>query len=100
MHVKRIIFSYDNRIWGNKSTKAKNTVQHTIIQDITRNGKRTTCVYENLGNYDKLKLRAGNENPITWLNNYVKELNKKKKTSQLLFKKIPTKSSIKCTSWI
>ena len=78
-----------------KTTKTKNTVQYTIIQDITRNGKRTTCVYENLGNYDKLKLRAGNENPITWLNNYVKELNKKKKTSQLLFKKIPTKSSIK-----
>lgn len=47
-----------------KTTKTKNTVQYTIIQDIVKNGKRTTCVYENIGNYDKLKLRAGSEDPI------------------------------------
>lgn len=78
-----------------KTAKTKNTVEHTIIQDITRNEKRTTCVYENLGNYDKLKLRAGDEDPITWLNNYVEKLNKKKITFQLLSKKIPIKSLIK-----
>lgn len=76
-----------------KTTKTKNTTQYTIIQDIYKNGKRTTCVYENIGNYDKLKLRAGNEDPITWLNNYVKELNKKMKEDSLpiIIQKNPNK---------
>ena len=76
-----------------KTTKTKNTIQYTIIKDINRNGKRTTCVYENIGNYDKLKLRAGNEDPITWLNNYVKELNKKMKEDSLpiIIQKNPNK---------
>ena len=76
-----------------KTTKTKNTTQYTIIQDIYKNGKRTTCVYENIGNYDKLKLRAGNEDPIPWLNNYVKELNKKMKEDSLpiIIQKNPNK---------
>ena len=64
-------------------TKSKNMEHYSIIQDITKNGKRTTKVYENIGNYDKLKLRAGEEDPIVWLNNYVKELNEKSKVNQL-----------------
>ena len=64
-------------------TKSKNMEHYSIIQDITKNGKRTTKVYENIGNYDKLKLRAGDEDPIVWLNNYVKELNEKAKVNQL-----------------
>lgn len=76
-----------------KTTKTKNTIQYTIIQDITKNGKRTTCVYENIGNYDKLKLRAGNEDPIIWLDNYVKSLNKKLKEDNLpiIIQKNPNK---------
>lgn len=76
-----------------KTTKTKNTIQYTIIQDINKNGKKTTCVYENIGNYNKLKLRAGNEDPITWLNNYVKELNKKMKEDSLpiIIQKNPNK---------
>ena len=74
-------------------TKSKNVVHYSIIQDIKKNGKRTTCVYENIGNYDKLKLRAGNEDPITWLNNYVKELNEKYKNDSLpvIIQKNPNK---------
>lgn len=74
-------------------TKSKNTEHYSIIQDINKNGKRTTCVYENIGNYDKLKLRAGNEDPITWLDNYVKELNKKMKEDSLpiIIQKNPNK---------
>ena len=64
-------------------TKSKNMEHYSIIQDITKNGKRTTCVYENIGNYDKLKERAGNEEPLTWLKNYVNELNKKQKENNL-----------------
>ena len=42
-----------------RTIKTPNTVQYAIIQDITKNGKRTTKVYENIGNLEKLKQRAG-----------------------------------------
>ena len=59
-------------------TKSKNKEHYSIIQDISVNGKRTTRVYENIGNFEKLKLRAGTEDPLEWIDKYVKELNKKK----------------------
>ena len=45
-------------------TKSKNNEHYSIIQDININGKRTTKVYENIGNLDNLKLRAGDEEPL------------------------------------
>lgn len=62
-----------------RTVKTTNTTQYAIIKDITKNGKRTTCVYENLGTIEKIKLRSGNEDPIKWLKNYVKNLNQKQK---------------------
>lgn len=64
-------------------TKSKNSEHFSIIQDVNINGKRTTKIYENIGNFDSLKLRAGNEDPLVWLNNYVKDLNKKAKEDRL-----------------
>ena len=64
-------------------TKSKNNVHYSIIYDIKINGKRTSKVYENIGNYEKLKIRAGNEDPLTWLSNYVKDLTIKEKESKL-----------------
>ena len=66
-----------------KKTNSKNAEHYSIIYNIRVNGKRTSRVYENIGNYDKLKLRAGNEDPIIWLNNYVNELNIKQKENNL-----------------
>ncbi len=76
-----------------KKTKSKNFEHYSIIYDINVNGKRTSKVYENIGNYDKLKLRAGDEDPISWLNNYVDSLNKKIKEESLpsILKKYPNK---------
>ena len=76
-----------------RTTKTKNTVQYAIIKDIIKNGKRTTCVYENIGNLEKLKQRAGDENPLEWLANYVEELNKKDKEERLpvIIRKDPSK---------
>ena len=64
-------------------TKSKNTTQYAIIKDIYKNGKRTTCVYENLGTIDKFKSRAKDEEPLVWLKNYVNELNKQNKEDEL-----------------
>ena len=76
-----------------RTTKTKNTVQYAIIKDINRNGKRTTCTYENLGTIDKFKSRAGDSDPIEWLNKYVEELNKKNKEENLpvIIQKNPNK---------
>ena len=66
-----------------RTTKTTNTVQYAIIKDITKNGKRTTCIFENLGTLDKIKQRAGNEEPLLWLKNYVQELNIKEKENKM-----------------
>ena len=74
-------------------TKSKNKEHFSIIQDINKNGKKTTRVYENIGNLEKLKLRAGNEDPFVWLERYVKELNRKNKEDKMpvIIKKDPSK---------
>ena len=74
-------------------TRSKNQEHYSIIQDINKNGKRTTRVYENIGNLEMLKLRAGNEDPIVWLSNYVKELNRKSKEERMpiIIRKDPSK---------
>lgn len=74
-------------------TKSKNKEHFSIIQDVTINGKRTTRVYENIGNFETLKLKAGSEDPLEWLKNYVAELNKKYKEKRLpiIIKKDPSK---------
>ena len=74
-------------------TKSKNKEHYSIIQDVNINGKKTTKVYENIGNFDSLKLRAGNEEPLEWLRNYVAELNKKHKENSLpaIIRKNPNK---------
>lgn len=76
-----------------KKTKSKNFEHYSIIYDVKINGKRSSKVYENIGNYEKLKQRAGNEDPLTWLNNYVNELNKKQKEDSLpiIIEKNPNK---------
>ena len=46
-----------------KITKSKNNVHYSIIKDYTPlNGKRTTKVYENLGNQKKVEERFGLRN--------------------------------------
>ena len=64
-----------------KVTKSKNNEHYSIIQDVIKNGKRTTCIYENIGNLNKLKERAGNNDPIKWLKNYVDKLNAESKNN-------------------
>ncbi|MGN1330776.1 MAG: IS1634 family transposase [Clostridia bacterium] len=74
-------------------TKSKNFEHYSIIYDVKINGKRTSKVYENIGNYENLKIRANGEDPITWLKNYVNDLNKqiKEKSLPIILKKMPNK---------
>lgn len=76
-----------------KITKSKNFEHYSIIYNTKINGKRTSKIYENIGNFEKLKLRAGEQEPIEWLKNYVSELNKKQKedTLPVVIQKHPNK---------
>lgn len=76
-----------------KKTKSKNFEHYSIIYDVKINGKRTSKVYENIGNYNDLKIRANGEDPDTWLKKYVDNLNKKIKDNGLpvILKKYPNK---------
>lgn len=62
-----------------KITKSKNYEFYYIIKDVNKKGKRTTVIVEKLGKLDDIKLRAENQDPILWLNKYLKELNIKEK---------------------
>lgn len=64
-------------------SKSKNSETYSIIKDININGKRTTTTYENLGNIDKVKVRAGKKDPFEWMEQYLKELNLKNKEDNL-----------------
>ena len=59
-----------------KITKSKNNVHYSIIKDYTPlNGKRTTKVYENLGNQKKVEERFGTINTLDKIKKYVNQLN-------------------------
>ena len=77
-----------------RKIKSKNSIHYAIIKDITNiNGKKNNLRYENIGNMDKLKQRAGDMDPLEWLDNYVKELNLKSKEEKLpvIITKDPTR---------
>ena len=60
-----------------KITKTKSNTTYCIIKDYTNlKGKRSTCVYETLGNDKKLKERFGSENTMDKVNEYISSLNK------------------------
>ena len=56
-------------------SKTKNSVNYYIIDDYTRNGKRTTKIVNKIENYNNVLERAKKENMDvdTWLKSYLKE---------------------------
>lgn len=75
-----------------RKTKSKNSEHYAIIYDTKDiNGKRSTKIYQNIGNYNDLKKQAQGEEPLTWLKNYVNELNQQIRSNSLpiLLKKYP-----------
>lgn len=63
-----------------KITKSKNNVHYSIIKDFTPlNGKRTTKIFENLGNQRQIEERFGKEKPLIKIREYISSLNKQEK---------------------
>ena len=60
-----------------KQCKSKNSISYSIIKDYTNlQGKRSTFIYESLGNNEKLIERFGNENTMDKVKEYIDSLNK------------------------
>lgn len=88
-----------------KITKTKSDTNYYIIKDVTKNGKRTTQIYEKLGNIECISKRANGEAPLEWINKYIENLNNdlkkgneniviKKSTSSLLKKDVQNSFNI------
>lgn len=66
-------------------TKSKNEKHYSIIRDYrTISGKRTTSVYENLGNQKTVEQRFGKENTIEEIKKYISSLNEELKQGKEL----------------
>ena len=63
-----------------KITKSKNKVHYSIIKDFTNlSGKRTTKVFENLGNQQQVEERFGKEDTLNKIKEYVNFINNEDK---------------------
>lgn len=61
-----------------KVTKSKNKVHYSIIKDYTTSdGKRTTKVFENLGNQQQIEERFGFQNTLDKIKEYISSLDEK-----------------------
>lgn len=59
-----------------KTSKSKNAILYYIIKDYTNiNGKRSTKIFEKLGNQDQVEKRFGKIDTINKINEYINELN-------------------------
>ena len=67
-----------------KITKSKNKVHYSIIKDFTNlSGKRTTKVFENLGNQQQVEERFGKEDTLKKIKEYVNFINNEDKEEMI-----------------
>lgn len=62
-----------------KISQSKNSTSYSIIKDIMKNGKKTTKIVETLGNYDEIKAKYPDQEPLEWAKAYAKKLTKEEK---------------------
>ena len=77
-----------------KITKTNSDTNYYVIKDIkTPSGKRTTMIYEKLGNEQDLFKKSKGEDILVWIKKYIKNLNDKEKEHQndILIRKSPSK---------
>ena len=77
-----------------KITKTNSDTNYYVIKDIkTPSGKRTTMIYEKLGNEQDLLKKSNGEDILEWIKKYIKDLNEKEQEykNDILIKKSPSK---------
>lgn len=63
-------------------SKSKNSTLFYIIESTYINKKHSTRIIEKLGTLEDVKIKAGDEDPISWAKNYALELTKQDKTNK------------------
>ena len=67
-----------------KTSKSKNATLYYIIKDYTNiTGKRSTKIFEKLGNQDQVEKRFGKNDTINKIREYINELNEEDKETLL-----------------
>ena len=67
-----------------KTSKSKNAILYYVIKDYTNiKGKRTTKIFEKLGNQEQVEERFGKTDTIGKIKEYINELNNKDKEELL-----------------
>ena len=77
-----------------KITKTNSDTNYYVIKDIkTPSGKRTTMIYEKLGNEQELLKKSNGKDILDWINKYIEALNQNEKEhkNDILIKKSPSK---------
>lgn len=74
-----------------KITKTNSATNYYIIKDIKKNGKRSTVIYERLGTEKEILERSKGKDIFTWMDNYIKELNKNNDSNDIIVKYSPKK---------
>ena len=77
-----------------KITKTNSDTNYYVIKDIkTPSGKRTTMIYEKLGNEQDLLKKSNGKDILEWINKYIEALNQNEKEhkNDILIKKSPSK---------
>lgn len=75
-----------------KTSKSKNAILYYIIKDYTNiNGKRTTKIFEKLGNQEQVEKRFGKIDTINRIKEYINELNNEDKEQLLKHEYNPNK---------
>ena len=67
-----------------KTSKSKNTTLYYVIKDYTDiKGKRTTKIFEKLGNQEQVEKRFGKINTLNKIKEYINQLNNENKDELL-----------------
>lgn len=77
-----------------KITKTNSNTNYYVIKDIkTPTGKRTTAIYEKLGNENDLLKKSNGKDILEWVDEYIKTLNDNEKSNKndILIRKSPSK---------
>jgi transposase len=80
-------------------SKSKNAKSYYLIEDVVKNGKRTTQIREKLGTHEELLKELNGQDPYEWAKKYAEELNRKEKENKqeknIIVKYSPTKQIMK-----
>ena len=82
-----------------KIIKSKNAASLYVIKSTYENGFHSSKIVEKLGTVEELNKKLGGQDPIEWAKDYIRELNEKEGTRDIIVKYSPSKVLPKGEQW-